>query len=128
MKPWNFACISRFISRSAAGLSLAFLLLSCATLPQPGESHLRYAERHGYVTTLPDLLEGRQLMVQKCTGCHSLPRILNKRHNPETWPAIMDSMRVEAKLSSHQDSLIRTFILVASGQRRDSLAALKLAK
>ena len=133
MKKWKRVCTSPSISSSAifksvAGFILAFLLFACTSIPEPGQNHVRYAQQHGLDTSLADLQEGRRLMVNKCSGCHSVPRVLNKRHTPETWPIILDSMRIQAKLTPHQDTLIRTFIMVASGERRDSLAALKASK
>jgi hypothetical protein len=110
-----------------AGYGVALSLLACAgSPPMPGENHLRYAEQHGYVTTLPELEQGRSLFLQKCDRCHFQPRI--KRRGPEKWPAIMDKMRLKAELSSRQDTLIRTYLMVASGNLRDSLATLKAPK
>ncbi|HAO99940.1 MAG TPA: hypothetical protein DCQ83_07860 [Fibrobacteres bacterium] len=130
MKKWKPAFISRFISnlrRGAAGFGFAAILFACAgTIPEPGDNHLHYAAAHGYSTSLENLREGRALMLRKCDGCHSFPRI--KRYAPEKWPAIMDSMRIEAKLSSHQDTLIRNYLMIASGNLRDSLAAVTAAK
>ena len=98
----------------------AAMLLACAgNVPEPGESHVQWAQAHGQPSSLEELREGRQMLVQKCGGCHSLPRL--RRYAPEKWPAIMDSMRVEAKLYPREDSLIRAYLTAASGQLRDSL-------
>ncbi len=127
MKPWKPAFSSPSISRPRgawAGWVWGLALLACAgSIPEPGESHLRWAEQHGIETTLPWLHEGMQLFVSKCDGCHSLPRL--KRYAPSDWPSIMDSMWVEAKLSAREDTLIRAYVTVASGWWRDSLAALR---
>jgi hypothetical protein len=128
MKPWKRVYIFPCISKRWAGFALACVLSACRSVPEPGLSHVRYAEEHGYVTTLADLQAGRRLTILKCTGCHRLPRLLGRRLTPETWPGIMDTMRVKAKLSARQDSLIRTFVLVAAGQLQDSLAAAKAVK
>jgi len=114
-------CISsRFVWMATAGL----ILLACAVhIPEPSENHVRWAGEHGMTATLPELSEGRRLVVLKCDGCHSLPRL--KRYAPKDWPAVMDSMRVNAELSAREDSLIRAYVTVASGWWRDSLAALR---
>src|SRR4051812_42949533 len=102
MKKWKPASIFPSISRPRLGWAGGLLLLACAgNVPEPGENHLRYAEKHGYSTTLEDLREGRALVLRKCEGCHSLYRM--NRITPEKWPQVMDSMRVEAKLSPRQD-------------------------
>ncbi len=115
------------IFKIAAGAGLALALSGCVDqTPQPGPAHLQYAATHGIATTLPDLQEGRTLVLRKCAGCHSSYRF--KNGTPEGWPAIMDSMALEAKLTPHQDSLIRNYLLIISGHRQDSLAALKATK
>ena len=131
MKNWKRACISRLISKSLlknkAGFCLALFLSACMNnAPPPTASHLQYAEAHGYKTTLADLQEGRALVLRKCEGCHSLYRF--KKGSPEKWPAIMDSMSIQAKLTPRQDTLIRTYLIVVSGHLRDSLTAAKAMK
>lgn len=122
MKPSKRACIFRCVSKRRAGFLLALGLMACAgVVPEPGESQLRFAEQHGYSAVLPDLQAGRHVFLLKCNGCHSLPRL--KRYAPEKWPHILDSMSLQAELEPRQDSLVRNFLQVASGQIRDSLAA-----
>lgn len=133
MKKWKRACISPSISntrvknRAGLGLGLALLLSACMNnAPPPGAGHLQYAEKHGYKTTLTELQEGRELVLRKCEGCHSLYRF--RKASPEKWPVIMDSMSIQAKLTPRQDTLIRTYLIVVSGHLRDSLDALKTVK
>lgn len=116
-----------FIFKIAAGAGLALALASCVNYtPQPAAVHLQYAETHGIPTSLGNLQEGRGLVLRKCSGCHSYRRF--KKGTPDGWPAIMDSMSREAKLTPRQDSLIRTYLIVVSGHMQDSLAALKAPK
>ena len=124
MKNSKPAFVFPSISRIAAGVSLALAIAGCVDpTPRPGPAHLQYAEAHEIRTTLAELQEGRGLVLRKCSGCHSAYRF--KKGSPENWPAIMDSMAREAKLTPRQDSLIRNYLLVVSGRRQDSLAALK---
>jgi hypothetical protein len=105
------------------------VLCACAGLiPAPGAGHVRWARSHGYPDDLAGLQEGRRLFVQKCDGCHALPR--PKEYEPREWPAWMDSMRVVFReegfdFPPRQDSLIRNYLAVASGHWRDSQAARK---
>ncbi len=102
-------------------------LIACAGfIPEPGPSHLAWAHTHQLSVRIEELREGRILFVQKCDGCHFLPRL--KRIAPKDWSGLMDSMRVEAKLSRREDSLIRTYVTVASGQWIDSLATVSIKK
>ena len=125
MKSWKRACFSPCISDRFVWMATAWVLLvACAVhIPEPGENHVRWAGEHGMTATLQELSEGRRLVVLKCDGCHAPPRF--KRIAPKDWPAIMDSMRVNAELSAREDSLIRNYVTVASGWWRDSLAALR---
>jgi len=131
MKKSKCACISRLISKThlknGAGLCFALLLSACMNnAPAPGAGHLQYAEAHGFKTTLAELQDGRDLVLRKCEGCHSLYRF--RKASPEKWPVIMDSMSIQAKLTPQQDTLIRTYLIVVSGHLRDSLAAVKALK
>jgi hypothetical protein len=127
MSPWKHIALSLSTPARWIGCGFALSLLACAgSAPVPGQNQLQYAEAHGYATTLPQLEQGRDIFLQKCDGCHFMPRV--KRHAPEKWPAIMDKMRLNAKLSATQDTLVRTYLMVASGNLRDSLAAAKTLK
>ena len=93
MKPWKRACFSPSPSKRGAAAGALCLLACAGTIPEPGEGHRLWAESHGHAATLEGLREGRRLLVQKCDGCHFLPK--PRRYAPEDWPFWMDSMQVE---------------------------------
>ena len=107
------------------GAFLLACLSGCAGyFPQPAEHHLPYATRLGYPATLASLSEGRTVFVMKCDGCHGLPGI-QKFSGPyagQKWNRWLDSMRTEAELTPREDSLVRAYVLSASGWLQGSLA------
>lgn len=115
----------RWIRWISAGL-LAGLIGCAGYFPQPAEHHSPYAARLGYPATLADLHEGRRLFVMKCDGCHGLPGI--QKFGTTKWVRWLDSMKVEAELSPREDTLVRAYVLAASGWLQDSLAAEREAK
>lgn len=132
MKSLKRACCSPFTCKEIVAAVITAWLLACAgNVPEPGEGHVRWAGAHGYAPGLDTLRAGRGLFVQKCDGCHSLPRI--RDYAPSDWPQWLDSMKVEfrnadAVLPAGEDLLIRNYLAVASGHWRDSIATLKAAK
>ena len=115
---------SRRLARWIGAGLLAGLIGCVGYFPLPEEHHLPYATRLGYPATLASLNDGRHIFVMKCDGCHGLPSI-RKFSGPlsETkWNQWLDSMRTEAELSPREDSLVRAYVLSASGWLQDSLA------
>lgn len=60
--------------------------------------------------TSPDALEhGRQLLVDKCNQCHGYPDL--EKVDQARWPAIMDNMGKQARLSDAERELVLRFVL-----------------
>jgi hypothetical protein len=59
-------------------------------------------------SSLPQLLEGRKLYIEKCGGCHTL--ILPGKHSASEWRFWVDSMQVKAKINHSEKELILKYL------------------
>lgn len=59
-------------------------------------------------------LPGRTLYVRKCSACHTLH--LPAAYPAERWPAIMEAMKGEAKLTEEEARDIERYVLTAAAQ------------
>lgn len=57
------------------------------------------------------LTAGRNVFVNRCIECHSLPRI--REHDAADWPHIVDKMSARADLTPAEHQALITYILAA---------------
>jgi hypothetical protein len=58
---------------------------------------------------LAELSQGRDLLLQRCGGCHDVPRPGDAAR--DKWPALMDDMSQRAGLVGPQRHLIEQYVL-----------------
>ena len=114
MRKRNSASSSRPGSRiGALALLAAACLAACVGgLPRLSPAQIDRAARRWPGTTPGDLEQGRSLYVTKCSACHTLR--LPSRYPARRWPAIMDSMQKQARLSDDAKELILRYLLSAA--------------
>lgn len=98
-------------------LSGAIVLLGCASaLYTPSQEDAERAKRAGMTTSLPRLLEGRELYARTCAGCHTLPR--PGKYAPGHWPGLLHEMvrEQEVQLGRRDSTLILEYLQVAGVQ------------
>lgn len=59
-------------------------------------------------TTLAALKTGRELYINKCSGCHNL--YLPASYRKQEWQQLMDKMQKPAKIDNSQKELIMKYI------------------
>jgi hypothetical protein len=74
-------------------LGLAPFVACSASLPEPDASHVARLRVLDESVTLEDLVRGRSLYVERCSGCHTLknPRALTS----EAWVGAVRTMQLE---------------------------------
>ena len=74
------------------------------TPPEPGSQHdqaLSWQEYHS-------LSSGRELYVNKCSGCHQLYGV--KQYSDGEWRLWLENMKEEITITSEEEILIRDFL------------------
>lgn len=59
------------------------------------------------------LIAGRELLLRRCTECHSLPVV--SEHPRAEWPVILQRMSDRANLKPAQHAAVLAYILAAHG-------------
>ncbi len=113
-------CCSRSTSESRRGrgsLPVAAALLLCVAacagrIPHPGADDVTRAQQQWPGTTRADLERGRELLIARCAGCHTLyePSYLPA----ERWPALVDEMSERARLSPDEAELVTRYLSLMS--------------
>lgn len=118
------ASSSPSISRTFAagiGVAAALSLAACAgsrSIPLPNAGHLAYAEKGGYPATLPSLMNGRRLYVNRCSNCHTLysPSAFPARE----WPRLVREMQGNAEINEGQVQDISRYLLAVAAASQDT--------
>ena len=108
----------------AGSIILLTLIAACAgSIPVPTERHDRLAAREWPGTTHSDLVQGRQLYIENCSGCHSLKSPTD--YSADEWRENVAEMKVKAKIRSGDSELILKYLLVANreGEPKDTAVA-----
>lgn len=94
-------------------ISTAVTFTSCAgSIPMPDLSHAERASHKWYGTTLHDLTVGRQLYIQKCSGCHSLKA--PARLSAQQWESILAEMKTKAGVKDDEEKMIMKYLVTIS--------------
>jgi mono/diheme cytochrome c family protein len=89
----------------------ALLLLGCASsLPVPGPTDVKRASALWPETTERDLADGRELFVNHCSNCHTLP--MPNQYARGRWPAFVDEMAKEAHLDTNAQAKVTRYLMV----------------
>jgi cytochrome c5 len=88
-------------------------LTACATMvPDPTPAQLEVAQNRWPSATLPELVEGRRIYINQCSGCHNLPP--PSELTATEWPAAIQEMGTEyAKISAAEIELITKYVVSA---------------
>ncbi len=84
---------------------VALILLGCT--PPPPIATAADADRAH--VPLAELSQGRDLLLQRCGGCHDVPRPGDAAR--DKWPALMDDMGQRAGIDRSQRHLIEQYVL-----------------
>jgi len=86
---------------------------SCTgSIPTPDLSHAQRASHKWYGTTLHDLTVGRQLYIQKCSGCHGLKA--PARFSAQQWESILPGMKTKAGVKEDEEKMIMKYLVTIS--------------
>ena len=90
--------------------AISVYLISCATMiPIPQEKDIAAITKHFPKTQLSDLVNGRELYVNKCSGCHTLR--IPSNYTKSQWQQRLPDMKVEAKISEEEAQNILRYLL-----------------
>ena len=91
----------------------AAVLASCTgQVPEPTSAHVARAQARWPDTTARDLRAGRELFVERCSGCHTLPR--PSQHSAKEWPGIMAKMTPLVHMKPDQIEKVQRYLMVLS--------------
>jgi len=100
-------------------VTFVFLTVGCATgLVQPTEMDLKWAAKRWEDISMEELLQGRNLYIKRCAGCHHL--YLPDKYPPEQWPEIVSGMEERARINSHEKKLIIKYLSSISARFRSN--------
>lgn len=107
------ASSSRSTSRVAAVAGSLLLAAACVgQLPDPTDAHVAAASAQWPGTTRAQLVEGRRLYVNRCSGCHSL--VLPSALAAGSWPSAVDEMAERSQLSPEEAATVTRYLVAAS--------------
>lgn len=107
MKKFNFDCYFHLLYNKVLIfkllIGLIIIVAACGTalyMParNPGTSETSYIE----------LLNGREIYINKCGGCHSL--IIPERYNANDWNIWVDKMGPKARMSDEEKHLVLKYL------------------
>jgi mono/diheme cytochrome c family protein len=108
------------MARSRMSIRPALLLLllagGCASrLPPPTDADALRASARWPGTTLANLVRGRALYIDHCSGCHVLH--LPTERPPAAWPGIVTEMEKRSRLDPEKSTaLVRYLVIAAEGR------------
>ncbi len=102
---------------------LSFLVACTGSIPVPAERHDRWAALEWPGTTHADLIEGRRLYVENCSGCHGLKSPMD--YTEEQWKENVSEMKEKAKIKDAESQLILKYLITAAREsdRLDTAAS-----
>jgi len=89
-------------------LAIAAVLAACAS-PPPVATESDAARAH---VELAELAHGRQLLIARCSGCHTTP--LPSDHPAAEWPRQLDDMAERAHLTFEERTAIARYLVALS--------------
>lgn len=98
--------VAAFAAVSACGPS---------AIPQPSAIHVASAQRRYPSATHATLAAGRQLLLERCGGCHSVPTPAARP--PDQWPAVVRDMASRARLDEPSRLELEAYLVGASSVR-----------
>lgn len=91
-------------------------LLSCSgVIPQPTFTQVEQASQRWPGTNIETLIQGRQLYVLKCSGCHSVK--VPSFYSEVQWDTLMKTMGTSAKLNKDEYNKILHYVLTMSKEK-----------
>ena len=110
MKRRRFAFWRPFAFSLAAGA-----LAGCAgQIPHASLAQTELAARQWPDVTTQSLERGREIYIQKCSGCHLLR--IPSRYTSRQWPKVLDTMAARAKLTRAQKHAVFEYVMSVSKQ------------
>lgn len=98
--------------RFSVVLLLALAACGGGAVPQPTDAHVAIA-RGQYPEVDRAMLErGRSLFVERCSGCHSLPK--PSSHERARWPGLVAKMAARAKVDASGERAISAYLVSTS--------------
>jgi hypothetical protein len=100
-------------------IGLIACLAGCAaTLPLLTQDDAQRAVRRWPDATLQNLNQGRDLYIDRCSGCHSL-------HPPDeyseaNWRLEIERMKTRARLTESQKELVLRYLILNSSENRNT--------
>lgn len=86
---------------------------ACASrLPVPGPNDAQRASHLWPGTSQQDLADGRELFVNRCSSCHTLP--MPQQFRQAEWPRFVDEMAQVANLDRPQRDKVTRYLVVMS--------------
>ncbi|MGE5352916.1 MAG: hypothetical protein ACM3S2_18085 [Ignavibacteriales bacterium] len=90
-------------------LLLGLFIMSCASsVPEPSAQQLQWASDKWPGVGVKDLSEGREMYIEKCSGCHSLK--VPSDYSEEEWAPVFKKMSRKAKLTEAENEKIWRYI------------------
>lgn len=80
------------------------------SLPDPTDADVVAARQRWPATSRAELVDGRHLLVNRCSGCHALP--VPSLHSAAEWPAIVNEMAGPAHLSPDQAVRVAHYLAI----------------
>jgi len=102
--------------RKLAAVALLLLAGCAGQLPPPTDADALRASARYPGTTVAALAHGRQMYIERCSGCHALVRPHQK--GPDEWPKLVAEMTDRAKLSDDVAQEILRYLVTASSAPR----------
>jgi hypothetical protein len=94
--------------------ALAAGAVGCAArLPEPSAADAARAAKRWPGTTVSDLHRGRDMYVQRCSGCHGL--VDPHRFEAGRWPTFVKEMSGKLRISGDEVADLTRYLVVASG-------------
>ncbi|MDP4197692.1 MAG: cytochrome c [Bacteroidota bacterium] len=91
----------------------ALFLVSCSgSLPEPTSEQVQWASNKWSGISISELSEGRNLYIDKCSGCHSLKDPSD--YTEEEWGTVLKKMSRKAKLTDAEYEKISHYISTMS--------------
>lgn len=103
-------------------LLVSSLWLACAsTLPRPTDDQAVVAARRWPGTTRADLERGREVYVDRCSGCHAL--FQPQRFPASKWQRMVGEMSKRAKLEGRDRDVILRYLVSFAKPEPDGSSA-----
>lgn len=90
-------------------LLLGLFIMSCASsVPEPTQQQVQWASDRWPGTAQKELSDGREMYIEKCSGCHSLK--VPSKYTEEEWTPVFKKMSRKAKLTDAEYEKIWRYI------------------